>query len=104
MLTLNTTCYLTWTLTSTVYLAIFISEVLDELLDLALLLGCKTIDGSGCFFWIRAWLQRWGWRSWDDVELLETLCIVILFSKLLQAKRGAEIPWLRYINLKIAIG
>jgi hypothetical protein len=48
-------------------LAILIGELLDKLLDLALLLGSKTIDGSGCFFWFWAWLRRWGRRAWDDV-------------------------------------
>jgi hypothetical protein len=67
MFTLDTTCHSTRTLTSTVYLAILIGELLDKLLDLALLLGSKTIDGSGCFFWFWAWLRRWGRRAWDDV-------------------------------------
>jgi hypothetical protein len=104
MLTLNTTGCLTGTLTSTVYLAILIGELLDKLLDLALLLGCKTVDGSGCFFWFWAWLQRWGRRAWDDVKLLQALCIVILLVNYFLAKREIEIPWLRYMNLKIAMG
>ena len=71
MLTLNTTCPLTRTLNSPVDLAILVSELLNELLDLALLLGRKTINSGRCFFWFRAWLRRWGRRAWDDVELLE---------------------------------
>jgi hypothetical protein len=72
MLTLDTACHPTRTLTTTVCLAILVSELLDDLLDLPLLLGRKTIDGRGCFFWFWAWLWRWGRRAWDDVELLET--------------------------------